>query len=133
MARESLQAEVLPKKKKQASKKRPRWAGHIALHAAVSTCCKTCRQTLTSTSAASRGGCANADNMLTVRVCSCRDEGDANPEAAALKRPSKVYAGGAKTQRFEKPTVSKRQKNLAKRHGTGKHAFKSKARHKRRK
>lgn len=84
MARESLQAEVLPKKKK-ASQKRP------------------------------------------------RDEDDANPEAAALKRPSKVYAGGAKSQRFEKPTISKRQKNLAKRHGTGKHAFKSKARHKRRK
>jgi hypothetical protein len=61
-----------------------------------------------------------------------RDE-EHDPDKQALKQPSRVYAGGAKSRRLEQPTVSKRQKNLVKRQGAGKHSFKSKARHKRRK
>lgn len=63
-----------------------------------------------------------------------REDGEApEPEAVTLKRPSSVYAGGAKSQRIEAPSVSNRQKNQIKRGGAGKHSFKSKAKHKRRK
>lgn len=58
--------------------------------------------------------------------------GEADLKQAALKRPSKVYSGGATIRRFEPKTASKRDKNAAKRGGSGKRAFKSKAKHKRR-
>lgn len=65
-----------------------------------------------------------------------RADGEAGGEEglkqAALKRPSKVYSGGATIRKFEPKTASKRDKNAAKRGGTGKRAFKSKAKHKRR-
>lgn len=72
--------------------------------------------------------------VLINAACGCREEGEApDAEALALKRPSNVYSGGAKSQRIEAPSVSKRQKNQIKRGGAGKHSFKSKAKHKRRK
>ena len=61
-----------------------------------------------------------------------------NPEAALAKRlaaPSRVYGGGARSKRktdTKGSAASKREKNLLRRGGTGRHAFKSKQRHKRR-
>ena len=47
-------------------------------------------------------------------------------------RKSRVYAGGAKSGRVEQKLISKKQKNLMKRGGKGKHAFKGKSKFKRR-
>lgn len=61
---------------------------------------------------------------------------EATPEAAMAARlaaPSTVYGGGAKSgKNTPKPTMSKQEKNSLKRGGAGRHAFKSKTRHKRR-
>lgn len=53
--------------------------------------------------------------------------------AARLSKPSTVYGGGAKSgkNRLKQP-ISAHEKNLLKRGGAGRHAFKSKTRHKRR-
>ncbi len=51
-------------------------------------------------------------------------------EEAAAK--SRVYAGGAKSGRVDQKKISKKQKNLMKRGGKGKHAFKGKRKFKRR-
>lgn len=60
------------------------------------------------------------------------EDGAEEVKQANLKRPSKVYSGGATIRKFEPKTVSKKDKTAAKRGGTGKRAFKSKAKHKRR-
>ena len=54
--------------------------------------------------------------------------------ARRLAAPSKVYGGGARSKRKAAPgkTASTRDKNLLRRGGAGRHAFKSKQRHKRR-
>lgn len=61
---------------------------------------------------------------------------EATPEAAMAARlaaPSTVYGGGAKSGKNRpKETMSKQEKNSLKRGGAGRHAFKSKTRHKRR-
>ena len=49
-----------------------------------------------------------------------------------LKAPSSVYAGGAKSGRLhDSDKKSKTERNKLKRHGKGANAFKSKAKHKR--
>ncbi len=55
--------------------------------------------------------------------------------AKRLAAPSRVYGGGARSKRktdTKGSAASKREKNLLRRGGTGRHAFKSKQRHKRR-
>lgn len=54
---------------------------------------------------------------------------------APAPRDSRVYAGGAKSGALKIPNtkLNKRELARAKRGGRGKHSFKSKARHKRRK
>ena len=55
--------------------------------------------------------------------------------AKRLAAPSRVYGGGARSKRKAEPkasAASKREKNLLRRGGAGRHAFKSKQRHKRR-
>ena len=51
-----------------------------------------------------------------------------------LAAPSRVYGGGALSKRKAAPgkAASTREKNLLRRGGAGRHAFKSKQRHKRR-
>mmetsp|Transcript_5884 Transcript_5884/g.16788 ORF Transcript_5884/g.16788 Transcript_5884/m.16788 type:complete len:768 (-) Transcript_5884:94-2397(-) len=58
--------------------------------------------------------------------------GEVDQEQAAVRRPSKVYSGGATVRKFEPKSLSKQGKNQIKRGGSGKRSFKSKAKHKRR-
>ena len=60
-------------------------------------------------------------------------EGDGISKADVHSRSAKVYAGGGRSGKLNVDTSKgKAAKNKFKRHGSGKHAFKSKAKHKRR-
>ena len=60
-------------------------------------------------------------------------EGDGISKSDVNSRSAKVYAGGGRSGKLNVDTSKgKAAKNKFKRHGSGKHAFKSKAKHKRR-